>query len=227
MRRNLVTLAIWSLFVTLAAGEIPMITGVKGNKPTKDRNWPQGTLALANMKIRLGWWEGPPFGGGQTHFLYRGKTEDFAKALGHFGRIVAPRKELIIRDGKKYSFWLKEKDKPEAHRIDWRFIVWTPDNWYRLYNNPTSTFMADTVPHFRKPVDPPRLEVYLNGSIDWSKISVPKGLTVIDQRLASNGFDTSDGAVLRATVFDMQSSKPIENAKLVLEPREQGKPKFN
>ena len=197
---------------------------VEGNKAANDQNWPQGTLPLANMEIRLGYWEGPPFGGGQYQFLYRGKTKQFAEALGHFGRIVAPRKELIIRDGKKYNPFLKKEGDPEAHRIDWAFTVWNPENWYRLYNNPKTTFMADMVPQFRQSVDPPKLEVYLSGSIDWSKISVPKGITVIDQRLSKHGYKATDGAVVRANVFDMRSSKPIENAKLILEPREKGKP---
>ena len=34
-------------------------------EPVTDAGWPAGALAVANLKSRLGWWEGPPFGGGE------------------------------------------------------------------------------------------------------------------------------------------------------------------
>ncbi len=207
-------------FAASCPASVPIINGVKGNRPTVDHDWPAGTLPLANLEIRLGWWEGPSFGGGQYHFLYRGDTKKFADALDKFGKIIAPRKELIIREGEKHSFWLKEKDKPKASRVDWRFIVCTPSNWYQLYNDRESTFLADQIPHFRQPLAPPKLEVYLTGTIDWSKIKVPAGVTVIDERLSSVGLTKDAGAVVRGAVFDMQTSKPIPNATIQLKPRD-------
>ena len=40
-------------------------------EPVTDAGWPAGALAVANLKSRLGWWEGPPFGGGEWGLLNR------------------------------------------------------------------------------------------------------------------------------------------------------------
>ena len=42
-----------------------IMTGT-GNEPVSDAGWPAGALAVANLKSRVGWWEGPPFGGGNA-----------------------------------------------------------------------------------------------------------------------------------------------------------------
>lgn len=209
------------LFLLLLLFVVPepshaLITGDVGNRPVHDRAWPEGTLQLANLKIRLGWWEGPPFGGGEYHFLYRGDTKAFADSLDKFSKINTPEKVLVIHEGAQSSFWLRnEKDAS----VNWELTVWSPQNWHQLYNDPTSYFSADR-PHFRQPVAPPKLDVYLTGSIDWSKITVPPGITIIDRRLSSVGLDASEGAVVQGQVFDMQTSKPIVDAELILEPRQ-------
>jgi hypothetical protein len=45
---------------------------------------------VANLKSRVGWWEGPPFGGGEWHFLYRGDQAAFEATLAAFAAIRAP-----------------------------------------------------------------------------------------------------------------------------------------
>jgi hypothetical protein len=210
------TLSILFLLTVFSGDSRALIMGVKGNKPTTDHNWPEGTLALANLKIRLGWWAGPPFGGGEYHFLYRGDTKAFADSLDKFSKIIAPKKVLVIHDGTNKSFWLRGAKDPG---INWEFTVWTPESWHHLYNNPMSHHAADQ-PNFRQPVAAPRLEVFLSGTIDWSKITVPQGITITDRRLSSVGLDASAGAVVRGQVFDMHTSKPIVDAELMLEPRE-------
>src|SRR6478609_8914904 len=69
-----------------------------GNAPVRDAGWPEGSLAVANLKPRVSWWEGPPFGGGEYHFDYRGGNDEFTEALTNFARILAPRLELFIHD---------------------------------------------------------------------------------------------------------------------------------
>ena len=83
-----------------------LITGSHGNQPVENRGWASGTEHAANHPSRLGWWEGPPFGGGEYHFLYRGDTAAFQEALQAFAKIRAPRLELVIKDGPNNSFWL-------------------------------------------------------------------------------------------------------------------------
>ena len=97
------------LLVLLFASAAPALIMVqKGNEPTQDHNWPAGSLDVANLKTRLGFWEGPPFGGGQYCFEYRGDTAAFQAALDAFARIKAPKLELSVHEGPRESFILKD-----------------------------------------------------------------------------------------------------------------------
>ena len=164
-----------------------LISGGEGNEEVADRGWPEGSTAVANMKSRVAYWVGPPFGGGQYHFEFREESvANFNKALELFAKIDAPKKELVVERGPKDSFWLekgaREDDKIDA-RIDWMFVVWNLDTWKQLYNDPNNTFLADH-PNFRKAVDPPRIHAYIGGGgkIAWDDVKVPDGITVIDKR---------------------------------------------
>ena len=207
-----------ALFASPAAA---LITGAIGNEPVRDAGWPLGAVDVANLKTRVAWWEGPPFGGGQYQFLYRGSTDDFNAALAAFAKVRAPRIELVVLDGPYESFFLKidrqEKDKPRPDaRVDWTFDVWIPANWHRLYNNPKSVFGSDQ-PNFRKPVDPPRVHLYVGGgSVEWDKVKVPAGVTVVDKRASASGLRIEGGAVLRGGVYDMATGKPVSRARVTI-----------
>ena len=51
----------------------------RGNAPVTDQNWRAGALDVANLKTRVGWWEGPPFGGGQWSLLSHLRPMAFAR----------------------------------------------------------------------------------------------------------------------------------------------------
>ena len=210
-----ILLAGFGLLLSLSASALIM-TG-RGNDPVHDAGWPEGALAVANLKSRVGWWEGPPFGGGEWHFLYRGDTAAFQNALTAFAAIRAPALDLAIHDGPEEEQFLKDPNKPDTEtRVDWTFTVWNPASWHHLFNNPKSVFSADH-PNFRQPVDPPRLDVHIGGGqIDWSAVKVPAGLRVRDERAAAAGFGPASGAVVRADVFDMASGKPVAGARLIV-----------
>gem|GEM_PF-589517 len=195
----------------------------RGNDPVHDGGWPAGALAVANQPSRIAWWEGPPFGGGQRQFQYRGDTDAFSRALLAFAAIQAPDLDLVLHDGPQEDSLLRDADKPGAEaRIDWTFTVWNPESWHRLYNDPRSVFMASQ-PGFRQPVDPPRLDVYLGGGgVDWAKVAVPANVRVRDERAAAGGADVSAGGLVRAQVYDMATGKPITGARLVAECAEPG-----
>ena len=81
-----------------------------GNDPIGDRGWAPGSVEMANLATRTGYWIGPPFGGGEYHFLYRCEnTDEFNQALKTFAAIRAHKLELVVRNGPEYSFLLKEK----------------------------------------------------------------------------------------------------------------------
>jgi hypothetical protein len=215
--RRFVPIALIALLTSTAHGLI--MTG-KGNEPVRDAGWPQGAVEIANLKTRVGWWEGPPFGGGQWQFLYRGDAAALNEALKAFAAIRAAKLEVVINDGPQTNQFLKDEKDPKANtRVDWAFTVWVPNNWHRLFNNPRSTFGSDQ-PQFRQPVDPPRLEIYVTEQLDWSKVKMPQGVVVTDRRAAAQGKELpAEGAVLVGDVFDMSSGKPIANAKFSVERR--------
>jgi hypothetical protein len=84
------------LFAPLAA--LALIEYSVGNQAVTDPGWPEGALAVANLPSRVGWWEGPPDGGGQKVFLYRGDAKALSDVLTNFAAIRAPGLELTIHD---------------------------------------------------------------------------------------------------------------------------------
>jgi hypothetical protein len=209
--------ALISVLGLLAGTASALILTGRGHDPVQDAGWPQGALALANLKSRVGWWEGPPFGGGQWQFLYRGDTAVFAEALKSFASVRAPALDLVIHDGPEENTFLKDEKKPPSDaRVDWTFTVWNPARWHHLFNNPKSVFSADH-PSFRQPVDPPRLDVYVGGGgVDWTKVALPTGLRVRDERASAAGITPTGGAVVRAEVYDMATGKPVIGARMII-----------
>jgi hypothetical protein len=156
---------------------------LSGTGPANDAGWPKGAATVANLKSSVGWWEGPPFGGGEWHVLFRSNTEAFVQALTNFAAIRAPALDLVIHDGPKHDPFLKREGKPDTDtRVDWEFVVWHPESWNRLYNNTNQTIFTNS-PNFRKPAPAPRLDVYVGGGgVDWAKTTIPSGLHIRDER---------------------------------------------
>ncbi|MDB5354516.1 MAG: hypothetical protein JWN24_969 [Phycisphaerales bacterium] len=208
-----------ALFVMLLAGQaLALIRVGRGNDPVPDNNWPAGSVELTNLKTRVGWWEGPPFGGGQWTFLYRGDAKALQEAIDLFAKIRAPRLDVFIHDGGpvENGFLKDEKDPKASTRVDWSFTVWDPRSWNQLYNNPSSRFSADD-PNggFRKGVDPPRMDLFAGGKgIDLSAIKMPAGVTVTDERASAAGI--AGGSAVIADFYDMETSKPVAGAQIIL-----------
>src|ERR687898_2486024 len=96
LSRGIFRSALFASVVLITRGVQALITGGYGNDPIPDHDWPEGTLAIANHKSRLGWWEGPPFGGGKYTFLYRGDAKAFNEMLVLLAKINCPRVELHV-----------------------------------------------------------------------------------------------------------------------------------
>jgi hypothetical protein len=187
----------------------------RGNTPVSDVGWPAGTLDVANLKTRVGWYEGPPFGGGEWCFLYRGDLAALNEALKAFAAIRAPALQIVLHDGPANNTFLgDEKDPKSDTHYDWSFTVWVPASWHRLYNDPRSTFMADQ-PNFRQPVAPPRIDVYVTPKLDWKKVAVPEGVQVVDQRVGVQ--PPAKGALLKGDAFDMANAKPVPDVTITVE----------
>jgi hypothetical protein len=178
IKTNSLALAVGLLMVVRANALIASATG----NPTYTNGWPEGATAVSNLKSCVGWWEGPPVGGGESHILFRGDTAAFTQALTNFAAIRAPVLDLVIHDGPKHDQFLDRKDM----RVDWDFVVWNPEQWNNLYNstNEANQRFFSKDPNFHKPVPAPRLDVYISsGGVDLEKIKIPDNLHVRDERV--------------------------------------------
>ncbi len=151
-------------------------------QPTYTDGWPEGATVVANLKSCVGWWEGPPLGGGESHILFRGDTEAFTEALTNFAAVRVSVLDLVIHDGPKHDQFLKLD-------VDWELVIWNPPSWNQRYNSTNEVnqrfFAGD--PNFHKPVPAPRLEVYISGGgVDWTKVKIPPNLKVRDERTMSH-----------------------------------------
>ncbi len=215
-RRSAGAVAVVLAVLALCGGSaLGLIQVGRGSAPVTDQGWPEGCFNLANLATRIGWWEGPPFGGGETHLEYHcERTEGFAEALDSFSEIASGRLELFVHNGPKRSEFFSEDG--EKARVDWEFTVWNPDNWRRLFQEPNNLFMSDSA-NFRKPLPAPRMDVYIGGGgIVWEEVKVAKNITVIDKRPSSVGKEFAGKGLVRARVADMSSGKPIKGARIVL-----------
>jgi hypothetical protein len=192
-----------------------ILTG-QGNAPVRDPGWPRGALAVANLESRAGWAEGPPFGGGQWTFFYRGDRVALQKALDAFAGIDSDRLEVVLHAGGGSSPFL-------AGGYDWSFEVWVPTNWDRLYNDPHGFFSAQS-PNFRQLVAGPRLDLWLSpGRLEWEELKLPAKLILKDTRATAHGFKAGAGSAIRVMVSDAQTGRPIKAAKLILSSNRDGK----
>jgi protocatechuate 3,4-dioxygenase beta subunit len=202
-----------------------LITGGEGNSPLRDPGWPAGAAAIFNVKARVAWWEGPPFGGGQWHAECRGDAKALSAVLADFAKLDVKSKKVVLHDGVGYSFWLNpngEAAKREKAKMDWVFMVWQPGNWQHLRKLPAE--LNPTDPEDAASGPPSQIDVYTGGNIKWAGVQVPKELPVVDQRLEAHGFTAQDGLVLEGKVTDVETKKPIQaHVRLeLIEPQSKG-----
>lgn len=199
-----------ALAVVLAAPAFAMITGGEGNDPLRDPGWPNGAAPIFNHPGRIAYWEGPPFGGGQSHAECRGNAQAFNAVLAAFARLDVKNKRLVVHDGVGHSFWInpnQERAKRAKAEIDWSFMVWQPSSWQRLRKLPADLNPLAGEGAAQGP--PSQIDVYVGGRIHWADVVVPKGLTLSDERLAAHGFALADGNVLEGKVVELASQRPL------------------
>jgi hypothetical protein len=211
-------LSLAAAFLAPAANAL-ILTG-KGNAPVTDRNWPAGSVDVANLTNRVGWWEGPPFGGGQWTFNYVGDREALQRALDLFAKIQAPALDLVVDDGGKPAFAGELNDKGGSNVI-WSFMVWDRESWARLYGGGRFVFSDD--PNAGKTLPPPRIDLHLppNSQIDFGKMVIATNITVHDERAAAAGVDISRGTVFIATITDAITHAPLPGARLIVRERDE------
>jgi len=204
------------IFLFSDIGMSLIITG--GSDPIQDRGWAAGTVEVANLPTRFGWWEGPPFGGGEYHFLYRcEKTEQFNEALEKFATIKANRLELVIHNGPGEDYVIEG-------RVDWSHLSWIPNNWDFLKNKSRYFYRLDDsnqttpIPYAKKSMPVPRIDVYLGGEnpIEWKDVKIPDNLVLIDLRPGSVDKQFSGKGLVSCKVFDIETKQPVAGARVTL-----------
>ena len=205
------------LSVILSQSALALITGGEGNEQElKVAGWPEGAAEIANNKARIAWWEGPPFGGGQYHIEYRGDAKALNVILAKFAELKSNNKEIVIHDGFVNSFWLNPNRSPEKKintAMDFRFMVWSRDNWDRLRQMPADYSPVAGADEKKGPLT--RIDIYAGGKIRMQDVKLPEGIKVVDNRLEAHGFSQADGVVYEGMITDLATNKPMAAELLV------------
>jgi hypothetical protein len=179
-------------------------------RPHLAESFPLGVDKVADLKSRLGYWVGPPFGGGCYTFEYKcTNTKEFETALKLFAAIHSPRLEVVVHDGVCGSTFLKDQGVTV-----WTMTVWQPGRWHRLYSHPKTGYRLRAEFH-GKPVPAPQLNLYLgSGDVDWENVEVPRKITVVDKRIKSAKYKPTKGVLVFGEVGDMATGRPVAGAKV-------------
>ena len=87
-------------------------------------------------------------------------------------------------------------------------MVWQPASWdRRLRKRPADLSPSDARDADKGP--PSQIDVYTGGKVDWSDVTVPEGIDLIDERLEAHGFTPADGIVLEGKVINLATQRPI------------------
>jgi hypothetical protein len=188
-----------------------------GNDPVRDDNWPAGAVEVANLKTRIA----ATNHSGLDQFHYRGDAAALQQALDLLAKVKAPEVRLVIHPGTYEPWFLKDKKDPEADkRVDWTFSVWNAEYYHRVFNDVHPRGGLDNAKRGR-PLEPPQLDVYIGrpGGVDWARVTVPKNVTVTDERASAAGIDAGGGGVLVGELYDMTTSKPLVAARVTVDKR--------
>src|ERR1035438_3379874 len=134
LKINCLALVVGLLMVVRTNALIVSGTG----SPTETNGWPEGAAAVSDLKSCVGWWEGPPFGGGEWHVQFRGDAKALNQALTNFAAIKSPTLDLVVHDGPKHDQFLEldKQSQPNTNsRVDWELVIWVPESWNQCYNS--------------------------------------------------------------------------------------------
>lgn len=220
--RTVIPVLVAATVILASAAATALIISSPGNTPVHDMGWPGGILALANLEERLEYWEGPPFGGGEYHFGYRAdSTEDLNRALEMFAAVQAPVRELVVHETQRPQGMAV--DEP----LDWTLTVWVYENWHRLHHAPRPRFLTEPSQGVvvGTPAPAPRIDLYLGegNAVEWEKIRIPGGITVVATRFGAQAATAGGPAAVAGIIYDLSTAKPVAGATVSLEPVGEGR----
>ena len=206
-------LAFFAILLLCSTQSFALIEVSAGNSPLRSHeaeSFPLGVDKVTDLSSRLGYMIGPPFGGGLYTFEYEcSDTEEFQKALNLFAAIRLRKLEVVIHDEICNSTFFKEQGE-----TIWTLTIWQPEQWHRLYSNPTTSYRLEAQ-FYGKPVPAPQLDLYLGSNIvNWEEVNVPDNVTVIDKRIQSAKYKPEKGALIYGELNDMETGRPVAGAKV-------------
>ncbi len=176
------------------------VVDLGNNGKIRDPGWPKGAAAVFNSPARVSHWN---WEGARDRAEFRGDAKVLNTVLAAFAKVETKTKRLVVLDGVGHF---------PSESIDWQFLVWVPAAWER----PTGIAAHGTFFHDVDKCPPPEIDVYTGGKVRWSKVTVPTGIEVSDERLEAHGFTLADGPVLEGKVVDLATRQPIA-ARVTLE----------
>ncbi|QDT52853.1 hypothetical protein Pan44_08660 [Caulifigura coniformis] len=175
-----------------------------GRERQRRKDWSPAVERVANLDSRVAWFEGPRIGR-KTDFEYQGDAAALTVALKALAEIEGPRPRVVVTDDRRISACLRAK--PE---IDWTFVYWEKTA-FLVYDKNRQIVDPGT------PIPTPEFRVYLGNGLEWSKVVVPAGVDLVDERLSARGYRPEDGGVLEMTVVDSRDGTPLKAAELKIE----------
>ena len=206
IRRAATVLFVLAVATGSVQSAFAMITGGPGNTPIPDPGWPKGAARIFNYPDRVAyyeWWD--------TWFSdCLGDAKDLSAVLADFAKVDAKDKRVIVHNGVGNSYLINimcDPAKRAEAAVDWIFMV-CPSRLEKRSGKSAAEPKEDdefSLSHF----DPPQIDVYTGGHVRWSDVTVPEGLTVVDDRLEAHGFTLADGTVLDGKVTDLVTKQPV------------------
>lgn len=186
------------IFVMAGTASAAILTS-EGNRtfvPLSPLDLPAGAERLVNRPEKIGYWEGPPFGGGLHVVEFNTTSTSTAnEALKDFSRIKAPALKLVLESGPRKSnffdghpYYQDQDTTPPKLNVDYSFSIWNSDNYHRLHQTTESAkYATGSASRSGNPVgsqvDPPTLVMYLSeGRLTYDGIRIPSNLLLEDRR---------------------------------------------
>jgi hypothetical protein len=206
MRRVATVLFVLAVAAGVCQTAFAIITGDEGNTPTPDPGWPKGAARIFNHPGRIAyyeWWD-------TWYSDCRGDAKDLSAVLADFAKLDAKDKQVIVHNGVGNSYKLnimRDPAKRAEAAVDWIFMV-CPSRLEKGSGKSAAEPEEDDAFDLYQ-FSPPRIDVYTGGHIRWSDVTVPEGLTVVDDRLEAHGFTLADATVLEGIVTDLATKQPV------------------
>ncbi|HVJ84395.1 MAG TPA: carboxypeptidase-like regulatory domain-containing protein, partial [Caulifigura sp.] len=184
-------------------------------EPQKHDIWPAGAFRLINLESRVAWCVGPSLSM-PNHFEYQGDAAALNAALKLLVAVEGPRPHVVVSDGRASSRWIQPGKDGLPTYVDWTFDICQKETLDGAKPAAPPKPVVSS-PWSREKSPAPAFRIYLGNGLDWSKVVIPEGLDITDERLVANGFRPEDSSVVDLFVEDSKTGARLAGAELLIE----------